>query len=100
MDSQRYFVYFMTNISRSVLYVGVTNDVWKRAEQHRAGVIPGFTAKYRLKYLLYFEEFDRIHDALQREKQIKGWSRSKKEALINPRNPSWDDIAEHLSRMM
>jgi len=72
-----YFVYLMSNESR-MLYVGVTNDIHKRVFQHKSKLIPGFTQKYNLYKLVYFEEFGDIRAAIAREKQIKGWLRSKK----------------------
>lgn len=81
-----YFVYIMSNESR-MLYVGVTNDVTKRAFQHKSKLIPGFTEKYNLYKLVYFEEFADIWAAIAREKQIKGWLRSRKVALVNSKNP-------------
>jgi len=83
----------MSNESK-MLYVGVTNDVTKRALQHKSKSIPGFTQKYNLFKLVYFEEFAVIRAAITREKQIKGWLRSKKVALINTKNPQWLDLAE------
>jgi putative endonuclease len=77
-----------------MLYVGVTNDLQRRAFQHKSKHIPGFTQKYNLYKLVYFEEFADIHAAIAREKQIKGWLRSKKVLLINSKNPRWNDLAE------
>ena len=88
-----YFVYLMSNESR-MLYVGVTNDIHKRVFQHKSKLIPGFTQKYNLYKLVYFEEFDDIRAAIARERQIKGWLRSKKVALITSINPQWKDLAE------
>jgi len=89
----RYFVYLMSNESR-MLYVGVTNNVTKRAFEHKSKAIPGFTRKYNLYKLVYFEEFADIRAAIAREKQIKGWLRSKKVALVNSKNPQWIALAE------
>jgi len=83
---RRYFVYIMSNESR-MLYVGVTNGLHKRVFQHKSKLIPGFTQKYNLYKLVYFEEFGDIRAAIAREKQIKGWPRSKKVALIVAMNP-------------
>jgi putative endonuclease len=88
-----YFVYFMSNESK-MLYVGVTNDLQRRAFQHKSKLIPGFTPKYNLYKLVYFEEFADIRAAIAREKQVKGWLRSKKVLLINSKNPQWKDLAE------
>jgi putative endonuclease len=88
-----YFVYIMSNTSK-MLYTGVTNDVELRAFQHKSKSIPGFTQKYNLNKLVYFEKFGDVREAIQREKQIKGWLRSKKVALIESVNPRWLDLAE------
>jgi len=90
---RRYFVYIMSNESR-MLYVGVTNGLHKRVFQHKSKLIPGFTPKYNLYKLVHFEEFGDIRAAIAREKQIKGWPRSKKVALIVAKNPQWKDLAE------
>jgi len=83
----------MSNESR-MLYVGVTNGLHKRVFQHKSKLMPGFTQKYNLYKLVYFEEFGDIRAAIAREKQMKGWLRSKKVALIVAMNPQWKDLAE------
>lgn len=88
-----YYVYFMASDS-GTLYVGVTGDLQGRAGQHKQGEIEGFTKKYNCHKLVYYEEFEDIEQAILREKQIKRWRRSKKEALIKKMNPSWRDLAE------
>jgi putative endonuclease len=88
-----YFVYIMSNSSK-MLYTGVTNDVDARAFQHKSKLIPGFTRGYNLDKLVYFEVFGEIREAIRREKQIKGWLRCKKVALVESMNPSWRDLAE------
>jgi putative endonuclease len=90
---QSYFVYIMRNSSK-LLYTGVTNDVEARVFQHKSKLIPGFTQKYNLYKLVYFEKFGDIRKAIRREKQIKGWLRSRKVALIESLNPRWLDLAE------
>jgi len=92
MGSRTYIVYITTNIFRSVLYIGVTSDLPRRIEQHRSGLADGFTSKYRVHHLLYHELFDDPYTAISREKQLKGWTRKKKEALIERSNPDWEDI--------
>jgi putative endonuclease len=82
----------MTNRS-GTLYVGVTNDLQRRVAQHRTKVIPGFSSKYNIDRLVYFEETEDVRRALEREKQIKGWVRSKKVDLIERSNPQWSDLA-------
>ena len=87
-----YWVYIMASRSR-VLYTGVTNDLGRRAKEHKQGLVAGFTQQYRITRLVYFEEFSDIRAAIAREKQVKGWVRSRKIKLIEERNPTWDDLA-------
>ena len=93
MHDKEYYVYIMTNFSRT-LYTGVTNDLERRVWQHKKKVLPGFTSKYNITKLVYFEKTSDIHAAIAREKQIKGWTRKKKIALIESLNPEWDDLTE------
>ena len=86
-------VYIMTNKS-GTLYTGVTNDLERRVLEHRRGLVRGFTRKYKMTRLLYYEVFEDIRDAIEREKQIKGWLRCKKIALIASINPDWRDLTE------
>ena len=86
-----YYVYIMASRSR-VLYVGVTNDLARRVNEHRCARNKGFTSRYRVTRLVYFEEFMDIRDAIAREKAIKSWRRSRKVLLIEARNPSWEDL--------
>jgi putative endonuclease len=90
-----YYIYIMASRSR-VLYVGVTNDLARRVHEHKQGLTPGFTSRYRVTRLVYFEEFADIRDAIAREKVIKGWKRSRKISLIEKRNPTWEDLAKDL----
>jgi putative endonuclease len=90
---RRYYVYIMASKSR-VLYVGVTNDIWRRVWEHRNDATSGFTSKYRVHRLVYFEEFKYIGNAIAKEKRIKGWLREKKIALIRSANPTWEDLSE------
>ena len=83
----------MTNHS-GTLYTGVTNDLLRRIFEHKKGLVPGFTKKYKIKQLLYFEETNDVAIAIEREKQIKGWLRQKKIDLIESINPEWEDLAE------
>ena len=87
-----YFVYILTNASR-VLYVGVTNDLARRAAEHRSGLVPGFSRKYHLHKIVYFEECAEPAVAIAREKRLKGWLRARKIALIEAMNPEWKDLA-------
>ena len=90
---KEYHVYIMANPSRTN-YVGVTGDLAHRVQQHKSGAIPGFTARYGLKRLVYFESTRDVKAAIAREKQIKGWLRAKKVALIESMNPEWRDLSE------
>ena len=94
MHSHRYYyVYIMTNRSRT-LYTGITGNLSKRVFQHKTGVFPGFTSRYRIDRLVYYERFIGVATAIQREKQIKGLLRIKKLALIVSMNPEWKDLSE------
>jgi putative endonuclease len=87
-----YWVYIMTGRTRT-LYVGVTNDIQRRDYEHKNKLVPGFTSKYRLDRLVYFEQHADIREAIDREKQIKSWRREKKETLIDDLNPKWRDLS-------
>ncbi len=89
---RRFYVYIMASISR-VLYIGVTDDIVRRVAQHKLGEIEGFTKQYRVKKLVHFEEFADIRQAIGREKQLKGWRREKKVALVEAGNPHWKDLS-------
>ena len=91
---KRFWVYIMTNRPRShVLYTGITSELPQRVFQHKNKVHPGFTSRYNLTRLVYYEMFYRAGDAIAREKQIKGWLRIKKIRLIESMNPRWEDLA-------
>ncbi len=87
-----YFVYIITNKPRGTLYVGVTNDLVRRIHEHREGLVAGFTKRYGLKQLVYFERYDDPQTAIQREKNIKHWSRAWKLDLVSTANPQWRDL--------
>ena len=91
--SKEYYVYIVTNKSRT-LYTGVTNDLMRRVYEHKNKLIKGFTSKYHIQYLVYYETSSSIDSAIEREKQIKGWLRAKKIALIDSINPAWNDLSE------
>jgi len=93
---QRHYVYFMTNKSRKVLYVGVTNNLKRRVIEHEFGRDFGFTRQYNCNYLLYYEEFRNIGTAIKREKEIKGWRREKKDNLIKLKNPQLNFLNDTL----
>jgi putative endonuclease len=86
------YVYLLTNKHNNVLYTGVTNDLIRRIYEHKAKLVKGFTQKYNVDRLVYYEACDNIVLAIEREKKIKGWSRQKKNDLVNVLNPSWDDL--------
>lgn len=94
---KQYAVYIMTNRRHTVLYTGMTNALFNRGWQHKQKMAKGFTQKYNVDKLVYFEEYENVWDAIEREKQIKGWTRKKKEALINTLNPEWRDLYNELS---
>ncbi len=91
-----YYVYMMTNVSRVVLYTGVTNDLERRVWEHQHGGSKGFTKTYRVTHLVYHETYNQVDDAIAREKEIKGWRRSKKNALVETLNPCWNDLSREL----
>ena len=91
--SKEYYVYIMTNKSRT-LYTGVTNNLMRRVHEHKNKLVPGFTSKYNIKLLVYFESTSDVNEAILREKQIKGWLRAKKIKLIESMNPEWKDLSE------
>jgi putative endonuclease len=93
MQSQNFCVYILTNEYNTVLYTGVTGNLPERVRQHKEGKIPGFTSRYRVNRLVYFEAYPDPASAILREKQIKAGSRKKKEALINAVNPEWNDLS-------
>ncbi len=90
------WVYIVTNRKQGTLYTGVTSDIARRAWEHREGVVEGFTHRYRLKRLVHVERFDDIGVAIQREKNLKHWSRAWKIELIEKDNPGWDDLYDTL----
>ena len=93
MEVKQYFIYIMTSPS-GTLYTGMTNDLKQRVFQHKHKLIEGFTKKYDVTRLAYFEETSDVRAAIAREKEIKGWRRSKKVALIKSLNPTWRDLSE------
>ena len=90
---KQYYVYIMTNSSRT-LYTGVTDDLVRRVYEHKNKLIKGFTQRYNITRLVYYEITSDVKAAIQREKQIKGWLRKKKVALIEAANPKWKDLSE------
>lgn len=99
VKDHNYFVYIVCSRS-GTLYIGMTNSMYRRALQHKRGEIDGFASKYGCDRLVYYESFDHVHKAIGREKQLKGWSRGKKIALIESKNPRWEDFAEKWGAQM
>ena len=91
------WVYFVTNRPNGILYTGATDNLVRRAWEHREGVIAGFTKRYGLKRLVYYEHFDDVRDARQREQNIKHYPRAWKSRLILLNNPAWEDLYDHLA---
>jgi putative endonuclease len=91
-QQKTYFVYIMSNRSKT-LYTGMTNNLGRRVREHKLGIGSGFAARYKLDRLVYFERFEDVHNAIEREKEIKGWLRVKKIALIVSVNPAWRDLS-------
>jgi putative endonuclease len=90
----QYFTYIMTNQHNSVLYTGITHDLAGRVWQHKEGKIEGFTKRYNIDKLVYYESYADVKEAILREKQIKGWLRAKKISLIEEDNESWEDLSQ------
>ena len=94
--TKQYFVYIMTNSYNTVLYTGVTSDLARRVYQHKQGRGSGFTSRYKVSKLVYYEVTSDVREAISREKQIKGGSRKKKIALVEAMNPEWRDLYDEL----
>ncbi len=96
MMCKEYYIYLLTNKHGNVLYTGVTNDLIRRIYEHKNKLQKGFTQKYNVDRLVYYEMYSDITDAIAREKQIKGWSRKKKNELVEQLNPKWKDLYEDI----
>ena len=90
------YIYILTNKKNGTIYTGVTNDIIRRVFEHKQGFVDGFSKKYDLKRLVYFDSFESIYDAITMEKRIKRWRREWKLALIEKLNPEWQDLYEQL----
>ena len=88
-----YYVYILTNQNNAVMYIGVTNDLQRRLCEHKNGLPEGFTQKYHVYKLVYFEKYSDVDDAITREKQLKKWKREKKNRLVETINPNWHDLS-------
>ncbi len=93
---RRYFVYILASFKYGTLYVGMTGDLPRRVSIHQADVVKGFTKKYLIHDLVYFEEYEAAIEAIAREKQLKNWKREWKIELIEKENPDWNDLSENL----
>ena len=93
-----YYVYILANWSNKVLYTGVTNNLERRLYEHKNKLIKGFTEKYNINKLVYFDSATDVRIAIEREKQIKGWTRHKKNDLVESINPKWNDLSECFSK--
>ena len=91
-----FYVYILTNKANNVLYIGMTNDIQRRMTEHKNEMIDGFSKRYHTHKLVYFEEYGHSIEAISREKQLKGYKRFKKIALIEKMNPNWNDLSEYL----
>jgi putative endonuclease len=92
MSESEYYVYILSSVS-GVLYVGVTNDLTRRVHEHKQKLVPGFTSRYNMNQLVYFESTPDVSAAVAHERQIKGWRRSRKVDLVHSMNPKWEDLA-------
>ena len=92
MREHNYFVYILTNDRGNVMYIGVTNNILRRVNEHKNGVCDGFTKRYHVHKLVYYEHYQDAHYAIAREKELKGWTRAKKYALVSSANPDWHEI--------
>jgi putative endonuclease len=99
MDHRQYWVYIVCSTS-GTLYIGMTNNIGRRMWEHKSGEFEGFASKYHCNRLVYYESFDDVNKCIAREKQLKGWVRRKKIALIESRNPRWQDYAEKWGAQM
>ena len=88
----KYYVYMLTTVNNTALYIGVTNNLSRRISEHKSGALEGFTKRYKVHKLVYFETFDNVKYAIAREKQLKGLTRAKKNKIINEVNPDWDEL--------
>ncbi len=95
MMEKKYFVYLLASKRRGTIYAGITNNILERVYQHKKNLVPGFTARYGVHRLVYYEETGDVLSAIQREKQIKKWNREWKIRLIEKDNPNWDDLFEN-----
>jgi putative endonuclease len=94
---KRCYVYVLTNPSRT-LYTGMTNNFRRRLDEHKRKLVPGFTTRYNINRLVYFEVFEDVRNAIDCEKKVKSWTRAKRVALVESKNPKWDDLSRDWDR--
>ena len=94
MENENFYTYILVNKDLRVMYIGVTNDLCRRLREHRNEEIEGFTKRYHLHKLVYFERFSSPKTAIKREKELKGWTRKRKNDLISQYNPKWEDLSD------
>ena len=92
----QYYIYILTNWNDKVMYIGVTNNLKRRVYEHKNEIIDGFTKKYHVHKLVYYETTTDVKAALEREKQLKGWKREKKDSLVTDMNPNWKDLYDEI----
>ena len=92
----QYYIYILTNWNDKVMYIGVTNNLKRRVYEHKNEIIDGFTKKYHVHKLVYYETTTEVKAALEREKQLKGWRREKKNSLVTDMNPNWKDLYDEI----
>ncbi|NOS86177.1 MAG: GIY-YIG nuclease family protein [Ignavibacteria bacterium] len=95
-----FYVYILTNINKTVLYIGFTDDVIRRIQEHKNKKYEGFTKLYNVNRLVYFEKLDTVEEAMRREKQLKKWNRNWKNDLINKQNPDWKDLSQNSDKKL
>ena len=93
-SENNYYVYVLTNWNNNVMYIGVTNDLTRRIYEHKTKLVNGFTQKYNVDKLVYFEVTRDVYEAITREKEIKKWRREKKDNLVTTINPDWNDLSQ------
>jgi putative endonuclease len=93
LNSKLFYVYIVTNWNNKVMYIGMTNDLYRRIYEHKNKMIEGFTSKYNISKLVYFESTEDVLSAIGREKEIKKWRRAKKDQLVIGQNPAWEDLS-------
>ena len=92
----QYYIYILSNWNDKVIYIGVTNNLKRRVYEHKNEIIDGFTKKYHVHKLVYYETTTEVKAALEREKQLKGWKREKKDSLVTDMNPNWKDLYDEI----